>query len=281
MKPIKTFIDGDILVYKIASALEEPIDWGADWWGLYADLRSARQHIDESYGTIVQEVSDAYGMPNGCDWHPFHRPQLDVKIVLSDPNKNWRKAVLPSYKRNRAGKRKPVLWNPLRAYLIDKYKAIFWPGLEADDVIGILASRNSIIVSDDKDFKTIPCLLYQPSSKTYSKVTKRTAERAHLYQTLVGDSADGYKGCPGVGGVGAERILRQGTWGEVLTAYDRAGLGFEEALVQARVAHILNTTKEYKKIGARVRLWHPAYLGKRYGVPWTEDFKTQYVEANA
>ena len=275
MKKVKTFIDGDILVYKIASALEEAIDWGDDWWGLYADLKSAKQHLEESLWTLRKEVRATYSRTYTGD--NFY--QLDFKIVLSDSDKNWRKSVLPTYKHNRQGKRKPVLWNPLRKYLVDEHNAIIWPSLEADDVIGILASRNSIIVSDDKDFKTIPCLLYQPTSHNFTKVTKRTAEKAHLYQTLVGDSADGYKGCPGVGAVGAQRILQQGAWHEVLSAYHRAGLGFDDAILQARVAHILNHHKEYKKLGARVRLWHPCYLGKLYGSPWSEDFKTQYVKA--
>ena len=31
-------VDGDLIVYKIASSLEEPIDWGDDVWTLHSDL---------------------------------------------------------------------------------------------------------------------------------------------------------------------------------------------------------------------------------------------------
>ncbi len=273
MKTIRTYIDGDILIYSIASAVEVAIDWGDDWWGLYADMKEASQLLDDRYKTLLEKAKEAYTN------HAGHDIEMNVRVVLSDSSCNWRHGILPSYKHNREGKRKPVLWAALRQYLIEKYDAIIWPRLEADDVIGILASRTSLIISDDKDFKTIPCLLYRPLSDTFQKITKSTARRAHLTQTLVGDSADGYKGCPGVGEVKADRILKKGTWGEVLGAYEKAGLQFNDALVQARVAHILNVRKEYKKIGARVRLWHPTYLGKQYGLPWQEDFKHQYIGA--
>ena len=225
-KKIKVFVDGDILVYKIASATERSIDWGEDWWGLYADLKEARQLLDESYKTLLLDIIESYKY----SYRSLEDPILDTKVVLSDPSNNWRTDILPSYKNNRAGKRKPVLWSELRHYLIDK------------------------------EFQTIPCLLYQPSTSVFRKITKREADRSHLIQTLMGDSADGYKGCPGIGIVGAQRILQKGTWEEVVDAYTKAGLDEGDALTQARVAHILRSEKEYKKIERRVRLWGPSYI---------------------
>ena len=261
-KIIKTFVDGDILVYQIASATEVPVDWGDNWWGLYADLKEAKQLLDDKFKRLLETVAVDYCLHDDGYWHDI--PRLDVKVVLSDSGSNWRTSILPSYKHNREGKRKPILWGELRKYLIDRYKAIIWPRLEADDVIGILATRNSIVVSDDKDFKTIPCLLYRPLDGRYQRITKSAARRAHLTQTLVGDSADGYKGCPGVGAVKADRILQKGTWGEVLEAYEKVGLQFNDAMAQARVAHILNVRQEYKKRGASVRLWQPHIISTTF-----------------
>ena len=39
----KMLVDGDLLVYKITSGIEEPIDWGNDVWTLHADLKLAKQ----------------------------------------------------------------------------------------------------------------------------------------------------------------------------------------------------------------------------------------------
>ena len=36
-------VDGDLLAYKVASALEEPTDWGHDQWTLHCDFGIAKQ----------------------------------------------------------------------------------------------------------------------------------------------------------------------------------------------------------------------------------------------
>ena len=83
------------------------------------------------------------------------------------------------------------------------------------------------------------------------------ADRFHLYQTLVGDQTDNYKGCPGVGPVKAETALGANpTWASVVGCYEKAGLTEEDALVQARVARILRHG-EYNKMTCEVKLWTP------------------------
>ena len=74
---------------------------------------------------------------------------------------------------------------------------------------------------------------------------------------MTGDSADGYKGCPGIGEVRAEKLLKDGTWEEVVGAYSKAGLDEEDALRQAQVAHILQSPSEYNKKTGEVALWKP------------------------
>ena len=39
----KMLVDGDLLVYKITSSLEEAIDWGDDVWTLSSDLKKGKQ----------------------------------------------------------------------------------------------------------------------------------------------------------------------------------------------------------------------------------------------
>ena len=36
-------VDGDLIIYKIASGQEEPIDWGNDVWTLHSDLNVCKQ----------------------------------------------------------------------------------------------------------------------------------------------------------------------------------------------------------------------------------------------
>jgi len=241
-------IDGDILLYQESAAVEEAFHWGDDFWSLTADARLAKQAVDV--------------------WVAKHKELLeatDVIITLTGPE-NWRKDIFPSYKSNRKGKRKPVIFPELREYCRETYKTVEFPNLEADDVMGLLATGaiqkidgEKIIVSEDKDLKTIPGFLYNPNKpeEGVQCLTEEEANRNHLFQALTGDATDGYGGCPGIGPKTAVKVLQQGTWEEVLSAYQKAGLEETDALTQARVARILRKGEFVVTSGA-VNLWNPA-----------------------
>jgi len=105
--------------------------------------------------------------------------------------------------------------------------------------------------------QTIPGHHYNFSKDLEFTVSEHQADIYHMSQTLTGDATDGYKGCPGMGAVGAKKLLdkvldeatpwatsqtlRKMMWDAVVAAYVKAGLGEEEALCQARVARILRT----------------------------------------
>ena len=188
------------------------------------------------------------------------------KIALTSPN-NFRKDVLPSYKANRKGVRKPMILPVLRQHVMDNHKGIMWDGLEADDVLGILATttanyydKDPVIVSIDKDFKQIPSLICL-DGENIVRVTRPQADYWFMLQVLMGDSVDGYSGLPSVGIKTAEKILGDKTtvplrilWGKVVEAYEKKGYTEKEALQQARVAKILRAT-DYNKKKGEVKLW--------------------------
>ncbi len=240
-------LDGDITVYQLASSMEEPIDWGEGLWTLHSDENEAVGRL-ESYLDGIKKHFDA-----------------DKLIVVLSDVKNFRREILPSYKENRAGKRKPVILPSLRQYMVKKHGALIWDGLEGDDVLGILASEpktkdERIIISIDKDMKTIPCKLYDSNKpeEGIKEYSESEADYWHLLQTLTGDSTDGYKGCPGIGPVKAERILASNpTWEAVVETYEASGLDEHEALVQARVARILRFT-DYDFVNHKPILWEPS-----------------------
>jgi DNA polymerase-1 len=75
-------------------------------------------------------------------------------------------------------------------------------------------------------------------------------------QTLTGDKTDGYPGLEGIGPVKADKILKEGTYEEVLQAYRNAGFNDEFALSQARCARILRHG-EYDWATKEIKLWNP------------------------
>lgn len=268
-------IDGDIYVYEVASAVETATNWGDGLWTLHADENIAIPRLDDR----IRELADKVFAER-------------IVVCLSDST-NWRKNVLPTYKGNRADVRKPMLIPALQQYLRDNFEVMERPTLEADDVLGILATwkglkGNKIIITKDKDLKTIPCNFFN-SNKAHLgviEITEEEADRWHLMQALAGDVTDGYGGCPSVGLGTAEEILndlygweqydhefkagpRKGTtekrwrkitcstpWEALVSNYNKAGLGPEEALVQARVARICRAS-DYDFKNKKVILWTP------------------------
>lgn len=268
-------VDADILAYQAAAASEQPIKWDDNLWTLHAFEDEAERRFDEMLERIKTAVE--------AD---------EVVIVLSD-DVNWRKGVLPTYKGNRAATRKPMLLKHLKDRALEQFDAFQRSGLEGDDCLGILQTRkgagNTIICSLDKDFKTIPGKHYNFGKQQFFEITQEEADYWHLMQTLMGDTTDGYGGCPGIGADTAaellsnpvifeqtERILKSGPrkgqaekqwtkrplaegetlWDMVVSCFRKAGLGEEEALVQARVARICRAS-DYNFKDKEVILWTP------------------------
>ena len=247
MKKKVLLIDGDILIYKIATANEVNTHWGDGLWTLHCDEKKCKfevdAHIDELGSTFEAD---------------------DYVCALTDKN-NFRKDILPSYKDNRKQRRKPMVLNVLREYIMKKHNGVMWKNLEADDVMGIMATEphpteDRIIVSIDKDMRQIPAKVSR-DGETVENIPQRLADYWFMIQTLAGDSTDGYSGLPNVGVKTAEKMIKRYTnvplldlWKIVVGAYKAKGYTKKEALQQARVAHILRH-KEYNKKTGRVKLW--------------------------
>jgi DNA polymerase I len=241
-------IDSDVFLYQAAAATETEVDWGDDLWTLHG-------YLDEAIATFDDKIDGIQETLKG-----------DQIILAMTASNNWRKQVLPTYKGNRKDKRKPLVFRPLRDYAAQKYETFERPTLEADDVMGILATRKSaepverIIVTIDKDLKTIPGLHFntnKPDDGVFV-VGEADADRFHLTQALTGDVTDGYAGCPGIGPKTAEKLFEKHgmSWETVVMAYEKAGLNETVALQMARVARICRAS-DYDFKNKEVILWTP------------------------
>lgn len=269
-------LDGDIFAFEIAAGAEEPLHWGEGLWTLHAWEEPAKAKLDDRIETLKKAV------------------EADrIIITLSDDDANWRKGVLATYKENRVGQRKPMLLKLLKEHLKENYETFIRPGLEADDVMGILSTwkklkGRKIIVTKDKDLQTIPGLHYQTHREEQGvfEVTEEEADKWHIIQTLAGDITDGYTGCPGIGIETARKIVEEphgweqyehtfktgkragetdtrwrkvevnSVWEAVVSHFEKAGLSEEEALVQARVARICRA-EDFDFKNKKVKLWNP------------------------
>lgn len=243
---MKLLIDGDILAYKAAAAAEFTINPYEDVYTYWADVPNALV-------AVINEVED---LKKGTQID-------DVVIAFSDRKKNFRKVLNPEYKANRANTRKPLIYYPLRERIENIYETVCMPTLEADDVMGMMGSdpdQDFVLVSIDKDMRTIPCRLFVDG--TYTNIGLAEANRNFLIQTLTGDTTDNYKGCQGIGAVKAQAALAkfnmnsdfEEAWDAVVALFIKAGQTEEDALMNARMARILRHG-EYDHATNEVKLW--------------------------
>ena len=247
MKERLGLIDGDIYIFAAAVANEYDCQWG-DWlWTRHADLDAAIAQLEDTLEGIQKTLG------------------LNRMVVALSDKANFRKGVMPTYKYNRVGKPKPVVYQAMREYVQEVWPTYLFPSLEADDVLGILMTGDDleqgdkVIISIDKDMMTIPGKVWNTKKEELFEITVEEADHAHLIQTLTGDSTDGYSGCPRIGPVKAERLLAdtppEDKWELITMAYDKAGLSEEVALMNARVARILRAGDYSQEEG--VKLWTP------------------------
>ena len=133
----------------------------------------------------------------------------DVEVWLSGEN-NFRYQVFPEYKANRIKSKRPKYEYEVKDYLIRAWNAQVSAGCEADDMLGIRAMElgdKSMIATIDKDLNMIPGRHYNFVSKELFYVSEEQAIRFFYNQCLVGDTADGVKGVPGIGPVKAANLL--------------------------------------------------------------------------
>lgn len=254
-------IDGDIIVYRASDAALDVFETELEEDEDFIYRITSYAHKETAIKAIKSMIDKI------CEVTKSDR----VCVALSD-TENFRKQINPNYKGNRKKKLKPVLFQFLRNWFKNEsgYKVYEKPYLEADDVIGILATTDKIIAGDkcvwsfDKDFKTIPCKFAKgsPDGKiTKCYMTDIMADWWFMYQTLIGDSTDGYNGCKGIGDKTARKILGKigekslaEMWELVKTTYQKQGMTEEDALLNARMARILRA-EDYDFKKKEVRLW--------------------------
>ncbi|MDD1013858.1 hypothetical protein [Pseudomonas rubra] len=196
--------DMDYLIFSAMSGAEKEEDWGEDVWTLTCDHKKARNSLFAAIKSIKSDIAAQLKRKFKLtdDKYEF----VDLCILSGDDN--WRKKILETYKANRKGKRKPVGYRKFCQEIMDHFSenAFKWDGVEGDDVCGILMTNPGLVgcdrvisVSCDKDFNTVPGYFFWLTENDLVKNDEATADLHHMFQTLKGDTTDGYGGCPGVG----------------------------------------------------------------------------------
>ena len=223
-------IDADWLIYNSCCACEEDTRWTEHEHTLHSDERDIMNLIDnriDVYKTIAGEKHDI------------------VMCFTSYPT--FRHEIFPEYKIHRIGKRKPLALRSVINNCKKIYDCVSYPNLEGDDVLGLLATngqyKNPIIVSVDKDMRTIPCKLI--AAEEVEHITEKKANRHWFEMSIAGDSTDGIVGVKGTGMVTANKLLADtpdtidALWSKVAETYTKKGYTLADAILNARLTRIL------------------------------------------
>ena len=235
-------IDADFIVYKCCAGAETEIDFGEDLIVVTSNFKEAYEYVERELYNIATDL--------GC---------FDDSILFFSDSINFRKSIDPAYKGHR-NRKKPCGYKRVINKLKEEYPVVVMPTLEADDALGIYATKEPghIICSPDKDMRQIPGQLYDLTDGVLT-VEPEEGRRWHLIQTLAGDQTDGYAGVPGIGIKRAVALFeKEGyTWDTVVKAFAEKDLGEDVALMNARLAKILQCD-DYDFTNQEPRLWSPS-----------------------
>jgi hypothetical protein len=224
---MKALIDGDVLVYQFGwiaqSADYTVLDNEGEVLFSGRNKTECNNFIKEvaGFGAAVEEytvskgedvctpIEDTYsGIDTRIEWITKKSKCTTNQVYLSGKN-NFREGVatIKPYKGNRSGD-KPLYYERIREYFVEKHNAIVSEGEEADDLLGIYQTEDTCICTIDKDLWTVPGLHFNFKSALLDDVTKEESVYNLQHQHILGDRVDNIPGIRGMGPVKTEKALR-------------------------------------------------------------------------
>lgn len=265
-------IDGDLVVYMACAALQIDVDIDGD--GDVSTFPRAAEAVDEARSIVRNWTKGA---------------RCDRAVICWSTYPNFRPSIFADYKKGRRDKKRPEALQEVRAVLDRENKTATYPGLEGDDVMGVLATsmKNTVIVSRDKDMETIPATVFNPDrDKRPRRILPAVAEQNWMRQTMTGDTCDSIPGIPGVGPKAATEIIsnphrlisfpytfrkgkragqtetrwREGPpcsiWEAMVDRAAKAGMTEADLVLQAQLTRILRA-EDYDRERGVIKLWTP------------------------
>lgn len=244
----RLLVDGDIVAYHAASAIEYPYRKDLKIKADKSLPKKIREEVEDRFTDAHDIISETMSTIILDNW------SAGYKVFLTGTG-NFRHEFSKNhtYKANRKGTQKPVLLPHCRDFLITKYGAVVSYNEEADDLIAIEAAsmdyNNCIVASTDKDFLQLPCHNYNWRKGVWIKPTPEEALVFLYKQMLMGDSADNIKGVKGIGVKTAEKLLvgltdEQDLYNKCLSIYKEHGMTEDELIENARMLYLRRKPNE-------------------------------------
>jgi len=227
---VKLLLDGDILVYRCGFSVEHTkhlvFDASADEGdppiaGPFDSAKERNEWMKENLGDQeiqlgsykdIEPLSNALGnVKTVMNAITGYLGSDDIQVFLSEGECfRHHLATIKPYKGNRDLAAKPRYYDDIRQYLIKTWGAHVCSSIEADDALAMRQTKDTCIVSIDKDLLQVPGKHYNwviggNDGKCY--VSPEVGLRKLYQQVLTGDSTDNIPGIRGVGPVTARKLL--------------------------------------------------------------------------
>ena len=247
------------------------------------DVEAVRSSLPEGAELRIEEVVDAeplehalalckrslLGVEQAMDEAGVEFDRLELYLTGKG---NFREeiATIKGYKANRKDNVRPVHYKGIRRYMRERWGACVVRGWEADDALAMAAHAAGyapeaiVLVSQDKDLRTVPGRHYNPRKKMWSVVTKQEALLNFYRQVVTGDTVDNIPGCYKAGPKAADELLStlfdadeetiaRAVWEMYLRSLEKKGCPYTEAstamLENCRLLHMCRTVEETKEGG--------------------------------
>lgn len=257
---MKALIDGDILVYRMAWAVQKTVYQHKETGEFFNGKKKAKKWLWEQLGDDASwndedwDITDEIEPWSACQFLiDHHMEQImtncdaeEYQVFLS-PSRTFRHdlATIREYKANR--RPPPEYKDKAREHLTNYYNAEVGQNIEADDCLGLHQTTETIIASIDKDLLSIPGWHYDIVNQDKICIDLYEADQMFMFQLIAGDPTDNIQGIPGMGPAKAKNILamfdgdHKGLVEEIRQLYDEHYEGFgEDALIEtAQLVYIL------------------------------------------
>ncbi len=244
---------------KTLIATEEDQEWDAEADPVYSrDVLDPERFFYHSAKKMIETQLQKIGAK-------FNEEKVTYTVMM-DGDGNFRNqiATIKPYKGTRSIHAKPLMYNSIRQYLLDAFKAEVIFDHETDDEMAIRQTvlnsqkARSIIVAVDKDMLQVPGWHLNPN-KGFKKVSPHQGELFLFRQCLSGDAVDNIGGAYKVGPVAAKKIIvpgmtQQEMWDATVAKYELTvekfgdnynGLNGEEAATEnMRLVYLRRTYDE-------------------------------------
>lgn len=271
----EVYIDGDVLPYQIGFATQRKV-YRLDLEGLHTcspilltrNKRVVNKYVAHTPAIVVSDIFYAEEPIQVINTVRLHLANIvrgskcqTFKVILSGrDNFRDRIATIQPYKGNRKGSEKPVHFNLIRDWLLEKPYTIVSVDEEADDVISKAMIAGHVGASPDKDLNNTPGSHYNFRTNKLYEVSEAEARRNFYTQMLVGDTVDHIPGIKGIGPKTAAKLL-QGCKTEV---------SYEDIILHEYEKVYDDPIEAMVEVGQL--LWMRRYDGELWTNFWTKEY---------